>query len=137
MPASYANASWDLGASRRGQDYRTAQRNQGLAGDSQNWVNAVVASSNRAASQNTAATSAGASNARAGLEGITTLGSNAMRASADLSSASLTAATSAYNSKTQADALIEREKVARGSETLQYLKLAGGLGLTAMGFASM
>lgn len=137
MAASYANANWDLGAARRGQDYRVTQRNQGLAGDSQNWVNAVVASSNRAASQNTAATSAGASTARAGLEGVTTLGATAMRANADLSAASLTAATSAHNSKTQADALIEREKVARGSDTLQYIKLAGGLGLTAMGLATM
>lgn len=139
MAAAFANASWDLGTARRSQDYRSIGSRAGGGGgvsDSQNWVNAVVASSNRAAAQNTAATNAGATIGSTGLQGITGLGQQSLRSAADLGAAGLNAATSAYGAKTAADAAIKREKIARGSETLQGIKMAGGLGLLAYGIAT-
>ena len=137
MAAAFANSSWDLGSSRRGQDYRTGNRNSGMAVDSQNWVNAVVASSNRAASQNNAATNAGATIGSTGLQGITALGQQSLRSESDLMAVGANAVTSAYNAKTGADALVKREKAARGSSTLQGIKMAGGLGMLAYGMTQL
>ncbi len=129
------NAPWDLRTAGRSQDYRpVGSGGRGPAmPDSQNWVNAVVASSNRAAAQNTAATSAGATIGAAGIGAIAGLGKEALGSQAGLAAAGMNAAGSAYNHKTTADAAVKREKVARGSDTMGYLKLAGGLGLLAYG----
>ena len=119
-------------AAQRG-DYRVQRKPTELVGGTLDWVRAVEASSSRAASQNNAATVTSGAMGRSGIEGTAMLGAQSLRSQSDLAAAGMSATTSAFNAKTQADALIEREKIARGDQTLQYLKLAGGLGLTAYG----
>jgi hypothetical protein len=121
-------------AAQRG-DYRVQRKPVQLVGSSQDWVRAVEASSSRAASQNNTAMATAGAMGRAGVEGVTALGASRLNAQADIANAGMAATTSAFNSKTQADALIQREKVARGDTTLPYLKLAGGLALAGAAYA--
>lgn len=139
MAAAFANASWDLGTARRSQDYRSIGGSRGgnTISDSQSWVNAVVASSNRAASQNTAATSAAGTLGGLGLQSQASLGGNALRASADLGSAGIAASSNLSQAKASADAMVKRERIARGSEAMQGIKMAGGLGLLAYGMTAL
>jgi len=124
-----------VSAGQRG-DYRVQRKPVELVGGTQDWMEAVRASSSRATAQNTTAMQVSGAMGRTGLEGITTLGATSLRSEADLAAAGLNAVTQAYSAKTAADAAIERERVARGSEALQGLKLAGALGLGVLGLTT-
>lgn len=131
------NAPWQLGASQRNQDYRAQRKPVELVGGTLDWVRAVEASSSRAAQQNATATQVSGAMGRSGIEGTAMLGATALRTQGDVAATGINARSGAYSAKTQADALVEREKAARGDSTLEYLKLAGGLGLAGLGLATM
>lgn len=125
-----------LASAARSQDYRVQRKGTELVGGNLGWLEAAVrASSDRAAAQNTTATQVAGLMGKSGIEGVTTLGATNLRAQSDLAGTGLGATTSVMNHQIDADALIEREKIARGDRTLPYLKLAGALGLGALGLS--
>lgn len=126
-----------LGSAARSQDYRVQRKGTELVGGNLDWMEGVRASSSRAAAQNTTATQVAGLMGKSGIEGITTLGATNLRAQSDLAGTGLGATASVTNHQIDADALIEREKIARGDQTLQYLKFAGALGLGALGLSQI
>jgi hypothetical protein len=113
--------------------HRVPQRNYALPQTSLDFGQMVAASSNRSSRQNEAATVTAGALGRSGIEGTAALGAQSLRSQSDLAATGMQASTSAFNAKTQADALIEREKIARGESPMDYLRLAGGIGLAATG----
>jgi hypothetical protein len=119
-------------AAQRG-DYRVQRKPTELVGGTLDWIRAVEASSRRAEGQNRTANETSGALGRSGIEGTAALGAQSLRSQSDLAATGMQASTSAFNAKTQADALIEREKIARGESPMDYLRLAGGIGLAATG----
>lgn len=131
------NAPWQLGASTRGQDYRTQKRDIQLVGTTQDWAGIVAAGARGKADQNIAAMQVSGAMGRSGIEGTAMLGATALKAQSELGMTGINARTAAYDAKTEADALVEREKAARGPEWIQGAKFAGQIGLLGIGLASM
>lgn len=121
----------------KSRDYNVARRPIQLVGSTLDWLPAAVAASGAgSAEMNSTAMQVAGAMGRSGIEAQAMLGATALRGQSDLAATAMGASSSVFNAKTQADAMVEREKAARGSDTERYIKLAGGLGLMGLGLAT-
>lgn len=131
------NAPWQLGASQRNQDYRPQRKPVELVGTTQEWAGVVAAGARAKADQNIAAMQATSNIGGAGLRAMEGVIATGLRTQGDVAATGINARAAAYDAKTEADALVEREKAARGDSTLEYAKTIGGLAFAGWGLATL
>lgn len=137
--SAYANFNWNLGSSQTASgSHRRQPIPAQMALDSQDWMEAVRASSSRAAAQNTAAMAAGSNNLQAAASAQASVIGDGLTAQASAGNTALINAGNLAGTKMEAEALIEREKIRRDAmkpdsfdRVMQGLRFAGGAGIAA------